>query len=62
MGGVKDGVYNQEATVTVSTYIYRPENDEEPGYRVVQIDTNDDVGLIRVYVNDGTVYIGNPEE
>lgn len=33
---------------------------EDRGYKVVQIDT-DNPGRIRVYVNDGVIYDGNPE-
>lgn len=59
-GGMRDGVFSREATVTLSTYVYEPEDGEEP-YQVVQIDTAPNVGLMRVYINDGTVYVGNPE-
>lgn len=52
----------------IGAYDYTPDgvpahpDYEDDGYKVVQIDTAMDVGRIRVYVNDGVVYDGDPEK
>ena len=51
--------------VDTQVYNYVPEGSdggEDTGYTVVQIDTESSTGKIRVYVNDGVVYDGDPEQ
>ena len=51
--------------VEVEAYEYVEHGKESPdageSYVVVQVDTVEDSGRIKVYVNDGVVYDGNPE-
>lgn len=47
----------------VDSEVYEYTNDEtDESYVVVQIDTEEGSGRIKVYVNDGTVYDGDPEQ
>lgn len=39
--------------------VYTSPNDGAP---VVEVDTEEDLGEIRVYLNDGQIFAGNPEE
>lgn len=48
--------------VTVITWVASGPDTLNDGARVVQIDTDLDVGRVRVNLNDGVIYDGNPEE
>lgn len=53
-----------EGVEEIGAYDYK--NDEDPeypdhGYTVVQIDTAENPGRMRVYINDGCIYDGDPE-
>lgn len=60
-----DRAQRAELSLSLGVYDYQHsqlEQEEDADYKVVQIDTEPDVGRIRVYVNDGLVYDGDPEK
>lgn len=51
---------NQDKVHEVGVAIYH-QNGNTP-YKVIQLDTQDDIGNIRVYINDRLIFSGDPEK